>query len=381
MKSKTKIIVPALALALAFASGVQAIGPGVDDRVLAEAADRAQLQEIAAVLADPDAREKYASVNALVDLSSKYAELPQEISDLLGAAALNRDPEIARLASDALYQLELRSKRLAEQPPETRPDDELRRLARQNEFAEIATILNDYRSPERYRAASALTELALSSETIPDDMLDLLKRIRGDDDFEIARLAESVLALHEGRSMDSSFVLAPVEPKDQPFEQKRHEDPFEGLSDANPNLRYDALVYLLEITPKDGNPDPEILKAFADAKNDPNPKVRSFAEFAIGGGLAGDENALAQVYVGWTDPAAADDLQPPSPEYAEAKQSYGNLNEYGVFSGVTEFPSGKGQPSPSPEQKIATQQEGYADEYGVFIGVTIPAIDSERQPE
>jgi len=147
-----------------------------------------------AVLADPDGHERFSAAHALVNLASRYEVLPQEISDLLGAAARDSDPEIARFVSDALYQLEMRARRLAEQPPETRPEAELQELAKQRELEEIAVVLNDPRSGERYRAAHSLTELALSYKVLPDEVLELLVRTRRDDDLEIARLAETMLA-------------------------------------------------------------------------------------------------------------------------------------------------------------------------------------------
>jgi len=52
--------------------------------------------------------------------------LPTEISDLLNRAAIDSDPEIARFASGALYQLMMWTRRLAEAPPEIRPEAELR---------------------------------------------------------------------------------------------------------------------------------------------------------------------------------------------------------------------------------------------------------------
>jgi len=383
MNIKNRLMVITLAPALAFAAIVQAAGPGIDDRLAAEAADRAQLQEIAAVLADPDARERYASVHALVDLASKQTTLSQEISDLLGATARDRDPEIARFAFDALYQLEMRAQHLAEQPPESRPEAELQELAKQRELEEIAIVLNDPRSRERFGAAHALSNLASNYEVLPADMLDLLQRTRDDDDFEIALLAETALARHESRPMDPSFIREPVEPKDQPDVQKRDDDPFEMLSDPNPNLRYDALVQLMEIAPKDGRTiDPQVLKAFTEATSDPDPRVRSYAEFAIGGGLAGDENALQQVYVGTVKPMAGSgyDLQPPSPEKATgAVQHESALDEYGVFIGVTRASSGEGQEKqqlPSPEYAEAKLHEGALDEHGVFIGVVVPSIDA-----
>ena len=117
MNTNNKITAIALALAFVFAASVQAAGPGIDEQVLAEATQRAELQEIAAVLADPGARERFSAAHALVNMASNYAVPPQEISDLLERAARDSDPEIARFASNALYQLEMWAQHLAEQPP------------------------------------------------------------------------------------------------------------------------------------------------------------------------------------------------------------------------------------------------------------------------
>jgi hypothetical protein len=381
MNTNNKLTVTALALVLALAVGVQAAAPGVDDRVLAEAAERAQLQEISAVLADPDARERFPAVHALVNLASGHATLPDEISDLLHRAARDPDPEIARFASDALYQFEMRAQRLADARPEVRPDAELQEIAKQREIEEIAAILNDPRSRERYGAAHALVNLASSYQTLPIEVRDLLERARTDDDFEIARLAETVLAARDGRPMDQSFIREPVTPMDAPTEQKSAEDPYAELAHSNPNIRYGALVYLMEIALGDGlSADPEILKAFSRAMSDPDPKVRAYAEFAVNGGLVGDENAVRQVYVGTTSPGATYgvDRQPPSLEQAEAKQHVGYLDEHGVFIGVTEPSFGAEQQPLSLERADALQHEGSLDKHGVFIGVTKPSYGAEQ---
>jgi hypothetical protein len=385
MNTTSKLMVAALALA--FAASVQAAGPGIDDRLLAEAGYRAELQEITAVLADPDARERYGAVVALANLASKFVVPPMEISDLLGATARDSDPEIARFASNAFYQVEMRARRLAEEPSEIGAESEPPEVAKQREFDEIAAILNDPRSRERYLAANDLSNLASTYDVLPSEVLDLLWRTRDDDDFEIARLAETVLAQREGRPIDPSFRSEPAAPKDLPTTQKRGDNPFDKLSDPNPNLRYDALVYLLDMAPKDGRTiDPEVLKAFTEATSDPDPRVRSFAEFAIGGGLAGDENALRQVFVGTVQPVTgtAYTLQQPTPEKAKgALQHEGTLDERGVFIGVTKASEGDSlqQPIPAPEYAEAKQHPGYMDEHGVFIGVVVPPIGSEGQTE
>ena len=350
MNTNRIFIVTTIALVLAFASSVQAAGPGVDEQALAEATQRAELQEIAAVLADRDAPERFSAVHALVNLASNYVVPPQEISDLLGAAARDSDLEIASFASDALYQLEMRARRLAERPPETRPEAELQELAKQRELEEIAAVLNDPRSRERFGAAHALANLASSYEDLPYEALDLLERARDDDDFEIARLAETVLAKREGRPIDPSFLPEAVASMEEPAAPETVVDPFANLSHPNPSMRHDALVDLMEIAPKDGRSiDPEILEAFTVAMSDPDPNVRSYAEFAIDGGLAGDENAVRQVHIGTVRTASGDgyDQQPPSPE----------------------------------TKSVARQHEGALDEHGVFIGVVVPSIGAGQQQQ
>jgi HEAT repeat protein len=387
MNTKIKFLLTALALALAFAASVQAAGPGDNERELVAMAEGAELAEIAAVLTDPDAPERFAAVNALFNIASRHPVVPMEISDLLEAAAHDPDPDIARFASSALYQVEMWARWLAEQPPETRSEAELRENVKQRELEEIGMILNDPRSPERYAAANALSNLASTYNVLPGDVLDLLQRIRGDDDFEIARLAETELARREGRPIDPSFAREPVAPNDQPAEQKRHDDPFENISDPDPNMRYDALAYLLEIAPKDGKSiDPEVLKAFTEAISDPDPRVRSYAEFAIGGGLAGDENALRQVFIGTVQGDAGDsyELQPISSEAQKgAAQPEDELDQHGVFIGVTNAPPGESQDrqEQAHENLEAKQHVGAFDEHGVFIGVVVPPIGSEGQTE
>ncbi len=377
----------ALALVLVLAVGVQAAGTGDNERELVAMAERAELAGIAAVLTDPDAAERFAAVNALFNLASRHSVVPMEISNLLEAAAHDPDPEIARFASSALYQVEMWERGRAEQPPETRPEAELMEIAKQRELEEIGAILNDPRSPERYAAAHALSNLASTYNVLPGDVLYLLQRVHGDDDIEIARLAETELARREGRPIDPSFAREPVAPKDQPAEQKRQDDTFERLSDPNPNLRYDALVNLLEMAPKNGrNTEPEILKAFAKATSDPDPRVRSYAEFAIGGGLAGDENALRQVYVGTVQAEAGDshELQPTSSEAPMGAAQYeGALDQHGVFIGVTSALAGDSQARQEQAHEVleAKQQVGAFDEHGVFIGVFVPSIGAEQQQQ
>ena len=388
MNTNNKLTVTALVLALALVAGVQAAGPGVDELALAEATQRAELGEIAAVLADRDGHERFSAAHALVNMASNYAVPPQEISDLLERVARDSDLEIARFVSDALYQLEMRAQRLAEQPPETRPEAELWELAKQRELEEIAVVLNDPRSHERFGAAHALANIASTYEVLPSEARDLLERARDDNDFEIARLAETVLAKHDGRPIDPSFVREHVEPLEEPTTPETVVDPFAKLAHPNPSMRYGALVNLMEIAPKDGRSiDPEILKAFTGAMSDPDPNVRSYAEFAIGGGLAGDENALRQVYVGTVRTAPGDgyELQPASPEKeSAARQHEGALDEHGVFIGVTKASSAEGQqqqlPSPEYEYPEAKENQGALDEHGVFIGVT-KASSAEGQQQ
>ena len=392
MDTNNKLIVTALALALVFPASVRAADPGIDEKMLAEAAERAEraeLQEIAAVLADPDGHERFSAAHALVNLASNYVVPPQEISDLLERAARDSDLEIARFVSDAIYQLEMRAQRLAEQPPETRPEAELQELAKQRELEEIAVVLNDPRSHERFSAIHALANMASSYEVLPREALDLLQRARDDDDIEIARLAETVLAKREGRPIDPSFVPEAVASMEEPTVPETVVDPFAKLSDPNPNMRHDALVNLMEIAPKDGSSiDPEILKAFTEAMSDPDPNVRSYAEFAIGGGLAGDENALRQVYVGTVRTASGDgyELQVASPEKeSAARQHEGALDVHGVFIGVVKASSAEGQqqqlPSPEYEYPEAKEHQGALDEHGVFIGVVVPSIGAEQQQQ
>jgi len=150
-------------------------------------------------------------------------------------------------------------------------------------------------------------------------------------------------------------------------------------------MRYDALAYLLEIAPKDGRSiDPEVLKAFTEATSDPNPRVRSYAEFAVGGGLVGDEDALRQVYIGTVLPDVGEgfDVQPPSPEEATgASQHEGALDEHGVFIGVTKVGSPEEQQALQPACPEFRQKRGAMDEHGVFIGVVVPPIGAEQQSE
>ena len=83
MNTNNNLIVSALALVLAFAASVQAAGPGIEELALDEATQRAELQEIAGVLADPDGHERFSAAHALVNLAFNYVVPPQEISDLL----------------------------------------------------------------------------------------------------------------------------------------------------------------------------------------------------------------------------------------------------------------------------------------------------------
>jgi hypothetical protein len=152
-------------------------------------------------------------------------------------------------------------------------------------------------------------------------------------------------------------------------------------------MRYTVLRDLLELgLAQWPHPEARILNAFARATADPDPAVRSFAVFALTGGLAGDPLALAQVHVG-PDSIAAFDAgeQPPSPPAAEDAPHYeGFFDEAGVFiaSIVPAAPMGT-QPPPAPPAGAAAQHAGYHDESGVFIGTAKPdhPTSAGRQPQ
>jgi hypothetical protein len=72
-----------------------------------------------------------------------------------------------------------------------------------------------------------------------------------------------------------------------------------GLTDPEPLRRRDVLFRLLHLAISEGRTeDLRVRNLFQRATEDADPRVSDFAEFAVAGGLAGDEHALHETHVG-----------------------------------------------------------------------------------
>ncbi|MBT8494627.1 MAG: hypothetical protein KJO07_16350 [Deltaproteobacteria bacterium] len=329
---------------------------------------RLELAEVRQVLADPTADGRLGAVNALVHIASTFLELPYEVQILLLRATGDADPDIARLAERALFNHGQRGK-----DPEARAPLEV-----QVERAQLAdlerarqTLGGVGQDPNRFGAVSILVHLAspgAASLQIAAEAAAMLEELTGDDDFDIANLAERVLAKRESRPMAAALVRPAVASREPKKPAVTEQDYFAMLTDQSSAARLSALEAILHEALSDNRrDDPKVLDAFVRLLADPDPRVASRAGNALAG-LAGDENALGNVYVGQaaSDQSAAA-AQPETPAERTFPANYGYVDENGVFHGIV-YPSDASKQPPSPE-RAGLASYGYVAENGVFIGV------------
>ncbi len=79
----------------------------------------------------------------------------------------------------------------------------------------------------------------------------------------------------------------------------------------------------------------KVINAFVGLLADPDPRVAHRAKNALAG-LAGDDNALADVYVGEVvpDPAATEPQPPELPAVGTGAPAVGCIDEHGVYIGT-----------------------------------------------
>ncbi len=362
------------------------------------AARQAELVEIGRLLSDPAgpaAKERFGAINILVHIASSYSVLPDEVKTLLVRATADRDPEIVRLAEHALFNLETRG----EDPEAGVPEDILIERSRRADLERAQAILTESSDRgDRFGAVQMLVHLAslgAAAPVISAEAAEELGRLETDSDFEVAQLAARALANREGRAMDPAFSRSPArraarsKPEGPGVEEP---DPFAGLTSESPGVRLGALELILDAALSDNRrADPKVVDAFVRLLDDPDPRVAYRAANALAG-LAGDENALANVYVGKVvdDPAggkpqveaAADLVSPPN---------LGSVDDHGVFVGTVlvagQLAAAGGESQPASPAVVAVgdggaEHVGTLDEHGVFIGVVEDAgtAGEEQQP-
>lgn len=267
----------------------------------AAAADRARLDRATLVLTDSDhTSDRLAALHEIVNLAGRHATVPAELERLLLRATGDPDPEIAGLATRVL------DNRDHPAEPEAGSDEEIRERAEARRLRWAAEVLSrpeppDRSDTDRLAAVHTLVHLASSRRHWSGDLEWLVAHARRDTDFEIAYLAEKVLARHEGRPIDPRFVRPDTrsqETRAARSELERRTDArYAATDDPNPNVRLSSLHWVLDIALSEGgDSDPRILETLIAHRTDPEPFVANFVRFALES-LTGDRNALREVYV------------------------------------------------------------------------------------
>lgn len=284
-------------------AGGQGNGPGAErenyESQLMEERRLAERVEAESALASPDPRDRLTALERLVHFASSRPAPPEEIRLLVVSATADRDPHVAGLAERALFNLEERTRGQKEETPER----ELMERSRRSDLERARQVLSgDSADPaDRTGAVTALVHLAAAAPQLAEEVTPVLEEVRAESDPDLARLAERALARLERRPVDPAFA-PPTPPRSEPAAEPEHQevDPFAALTAERPGARLAGLELILDAALSENRrDDPQVLDAFVKLLEDPDPRVAYRAGNALRA-LAGDQNALADVYVGGT---------------------------------------------------------------------------------
>lgn len=263
-----------------------------------ELAKQRELHEIGLELFASETESHAGAVHQLIHLASTYPVMPPDVRDLLIRATGVPDGRLADLAGKALYLFENRETRRRVGPE--LPDEVLiaRAQRRDLEQARQALARASSHPGDRLGAVQTLVHMASSAPALSDEILALLEEVRSNPDFGIAHLAEKTLARRQGRAMAPALV-APVVPSRQQvnYGVGQEPDPFAGLRAELPGTRLAALELILDSALSENrHDDANVIDAFVRLLADSDPRVAHRARNGLLG-LAGDKNALADLYV------------------------------------------------------------------------------------
>lgn len=268
-----------------------------------------RLERVAPLLEQPEPLERLAAVHELMRLAGRRASRSAEVEALLWRAASDPHPRVATLAGRALLDPGLRN--------EVEPDRRARERACQQRLEWASELLlwppsDDRSSTDRRAAVRTLVHLAEEEGGWKDEASRLLETAQLDRDVKVAALARAGLAggvrgrseaLHEGPASGSSeserigaaSARGMVEASRE--SDRRRDQRFAATSDLNPEVRLASLRWLVEIATNEGvHSDSRLLPALEAHRNDPDPRIAVLVRLALAG-LAGDADALRQVYV------------------------------------------------------------------------------------
>jgi hypothetical protein len=256
--------------------------------------DRARLAQASVLLLAVEASDRLAGLNEIVHRAAGAPTIPVELEGLLLQAARDPDPSVAELASRTL-DLSNPSAQL-----EAQSDEAARELSDERRLRwaadELARLESGRPSNHRLVAVQTLAHLASRGRSWSPELEQLLTLAKRAENPEIAELAEKALASHRAHH-DSSIAKHRKERLAPARIDRRSDAMFSATDDPNPEVRWSSLHWVVEIAHSEGaDSDPRILAVLTAHWSDPDPRIASFVRFALRG-LAGDRNALREVYV------------------------------------------------------------------------------------
>lgn len=152
-------------------------------------------------------------------------------------------------------------------------------------------------SLKRQAALWDLVNLLSSTPCLADEIVPTLEEMRWERDVDIAVVAETALARHEGREPDLGLLAGlgytPPPPTPAPIERER----LDMLAHPDAGVRLSGIEWVMELAvTHDLWVKKGVALALEQLLDDPDPRVAHRAEFALRA-LAGDPHALEMVYV------------------------------------------------------------------------------------
>ncbi len=277
-----------------------------EEELETETGEPAWLEQATLLLDDAEASNRHAALQMVVHQALRGATMPSDVERLVVRATADSDPEVAALAARAL------DRREHPPEPELGTDGEIRVRADTSRLEWATEVLSrsepaDPAGPrgrsatDRLAAAHILVHLASERGEWSADLEWLVRRARQDSSLEIAHLAEKVLARYEARPMDPTLLQPASRSQEPPGARLNHTSRagamYAGVGAPDAGARLSSLQWVVDIALTEGaDSDPRILNALVVGLADPDPRIASFARFALDA-LTGDENALGEVHV------------------------------------------------------------------------------------
>ncbi len=297
---KTPVICFTLGIALGVAA--HAAEDTTDEPVQVQAAQRADLENAALRLADPASGGQTAALYTVIRLAAVPGAVAVDARDQLIRATGHPDHRLARLAEQALHDLE-HADRIAPQESEA----VLIARAQRQDFERARTTLleSDATAGRRRGAMAMLAHLAAVAPDLADEAHPLLGDLARDSDAAIAALAEVALEALQGRSPDPRLAgaVSPLQPVS--WDLIADAETVALLSGESPGKRLQGLAVLAERIEGAWHArgfgaapalDDSTALLLHELAQDPDPRL-AFQARSILSALAGDRPALRGVYL------------------------------------------------------------------------------------